>query len=35
MKTCDCNYGPCTAPDTVCPHWAGTFCELDISKGDK
>lgn len=20
----------CTAPDTNCPHWIGTFCELDI-----
>ena len=21
----------CTAPDTLCPHWIGTFCELDVS----
>ena len=19
----------CTAPDTDCPHWIGTFCELE------
>lgn len=26
-----CEYGHvhCTAPDTTCPHWIGTFCELD------
>lgn len=24
-----CRYGYCTAPDTTCPHWQGTFCELD------
>lgn len=33
---CDCewgySYGVCTAPDTNCPHWQGTFCELDIQK---
>lgn len=21
----------CTAPNTDCPHWQGTFCELDES----
>lgn len=21
----------CTAPDTDCPNWQGTFCELDES----
>lgn len=27
-----CEYGHwvCTAPDTSCPHWQGTFCELDL-----
>ena len=27
-----CKYIPCyycTAPDTKCCHWMGTFCELD------
>lgn len=24
-------YGYCSAPDTICPHWQGTFCELDES----
>ena len=28
----DCGYGhrECKAPDTQCPHWKGTFCELDM-----
>lgn len=26
---CDYGYRYCTAPDTDCPHWQGTFCELD------
>ena len=26
---CEHGYGPCIAPDTECPHWIGTFCELD------
>lgn len=26
---CEYGYGLCTAPDTRCPHWQGTFCELD------
>lgn len=26
---CGYGYGHCTAPDTQCPHWQGTFCELD------
>lgn len=21
----------CTAPDTDCPYWQGTFCEKDLS----
>lgn len=28
---CDYGHGYCTAPDTICPHWQGTFCELDWS----
>lgn len=28
---CDYGYGYCIAPDTICPHWQGTFCELDLS----
>lgn len=29
-----CNYehGHCTAPDTGCIHWIGTFCEMDDDK---
>ena len=27
-----CEFGPCTAPDTNCPHWQGTFCEIDVEK---
>lgn len=27
---CEHGYGRCTAPDTKCPHWQGTFCELDL-----
>lgn len=26
---CDWGHGWCTAPETNCPHWIGTFCELD------
>ena len=28
-----CNYehGRCTAPDTECIHWMGTFCEVDAT----
>lgn len=26
---CDHGFGPCTAPDTFCPHWMGIFCEFD------
>ena len=25
---CKYGHGCCTAPDTTCPHWQGTFCEL-------
>lgn len=28
--SCEYGYGLCTAPDTQCPHWQGTFCELDM-----
>lgn len=26
---CEYGHGRCTAPDTECIHWMGTFCELD------
>ena len=26
---CEYGHGRCTAPDTMCPHLIGTFCELD------
>lgn len=26
---CEYGHGRCTAPDTECTHWMGTFCELD------
>ena len=26
---CEWGHGRCTAPDTKCIHWMGTFCELD------
>ena len=26
---CGYGHGECKAPDTQCPHWQGTFCELD------
>lgn len=31
IDNCFCEYGCgiCSAPDTICPHWRGTFCELD------
>ena len=28
---CEHDFGICTALDTTCPHWQGTFCELDLS----
>jgi len=28
---CIYGHGCCTAPDTKCIHWAGTFCELDAA----
>ena len=36
-NSCDYGFGPCTAPDTFCPHWMGIFCELDSAydKGNK
>lgn len=27
--TCEYGHGRCTAPETKCIHWQGTFCELD------
>ena len=29
---CEYGYGPCTAPDTQCPHWKGIFCDLENAK---
>lgn len=29
---CKWGHGICTAPDTICPHWIGTFCELDAEE---
>ena len=26
---CEYGHGECKAPDTQCPYWQGTFCELD------
>ena len=26
---CGYGHGECKAPDTQCPYWQGTFCELD------
>ena len=31
IMRCNYGYGYCTAPDTTCPHWQVTFCELDLS----
>ena len=31
-NSCDYGFGPCTAPDTLCPHWMGIFCELDTAE---
>lgn len=28
---CEHGYGRCTAPNTECSHWMGTFCELDVT----
>lgn len=28
---CDHGFGPCTAPNTLCPHWMGIFCEYDTT----
>lgn len=27
---CEWGHDICTAPNTQCPHWQGTFCELDL-----
>lgn len=31
---CEYGHGCCTAHDTTCPHWQGTFCELDYNEKD-
>ena len=31
---CEYGHGRCTAPDTTCFHWQGTFCELDYNEKD-
>ena len=28
---CEYGFGICSAPDTICPRWQGTFCELDLN----
>lgn len=28
---CEYGHGRCTAPDTKCIHWMGTFCEMDAT----
>lgn len=29
------NYCPwCSAPETICPHWIGLYCELDAEEID-
>ena len=30
MDDMDCKH--CTAPETNCPYWSGTFCSLDVNK---
>ena len=27
---CGYGHGECKTPETQCPHWHGTFCELDM-----
>ena len=29
IRSCIWGHGSCTAPNTVCPHWIGIYCELD------
>lgn len=29
---CEYGHGRCTAPDTECIHWMGTFCEYNVDK---
>ena len=31
-NSCDYGFGSCTAPDTLCPHWMGIFCEFDTAE---
>lgn len=28
---CEWGLGRCTALNTECPHWIGTFCELHVA----
>ncbi len=30
MSVCEYMGVRCTAPDTICPYWMGTYCELDV-----
>lgn len=32
-KACPYGFCNCTAPNTSCQHWQGTFCELDYLFG--
>ena len=31
---CPYGFGICFAPGGNCPHWVGTFCELDLEVDD-
>ena len=31
-NSCGYGFGLCTAPDTLCPHWIGIFCEFDTAE---
>lgn len=31
-NSCDRGFEPRTAPDTLCPHWMGIFCEFDTAE---
>ena len=31
-NSCNYGFGPCTAPDTLCPYWMGIFCEFDTAE---
>lgn len=32
---CEYGHGLCKAPETQCPHWQGTFCEMDVYEAMK